>query len=120
MIDPLKDFPENVVAVVAKGKVTRADYDKVLVPAVEKAFERHEKIRLYYELGTEFQGIESGAAWEDFKVGVNHWRHWDRIAVVTDVDWIKYAANAFAFLMPTEVRTFSLARKSDARQWITA
>ncbi len=120
MIELLKDFPENVVAVAAKGKVTRADYDTVLVPTLEKAFERHDKVRFFYEVGPEFLGIESGAAWEDFKAGVSHWRNWDRVAVVTDVDWLKHAANAFAFLMPGQVRTFSVSQETEARRWITA
>jgi hypothetical protein len=120
MIEVLKGFPENVVAVAAKGKVTRSDYENVLVPAVEKAFQRHEKLRFYYELGPEFQGLESGAAWEDFKVGISHFMRWERVAVVTNVDWIRHAAGAFAFLMPAKVRTFSIAQESEARAWISA
>jgi hypothetical protein len=120
MIELLKGFPENVVAVTAKGNVTRADYETVLLPTIGKTFERYDKIRVYYELGPAFLSIESGAVWEDFKVGVGHWRHWDRVAVVTDVDWIRRAASAFAFLMPTPVRTFSVAQESEARRWIAA
>jgi hypothetical protein len=40
MIEMLEGFPECVVAVVAKGRVTREDYDRVLIPAVEAAFGR--------------------------------------------------------------------------------
>ena len=38
MIKILKDFPEGVVAAVATGRVTRRDYDEILIPAVEAAF----------------------------------------------------------------------------------
>lgn len=120
MIEVLKDFPENVVAVSATGKVTRSDYERVLVPAVEKTFEKHDRICFYYKLGTEFQGLESGAAWEDFKVGVSHLLRWERVAVVTNVDWIRHAVGAFAFLMPAKVRTFSVDEESGARAWVTS
>lgn len=120
MIELLQDFPDNVVAFVAKGRVSRADYDSVLVPAVEKALKRLEKVRLYYELGAEFQGIDAGAAWEDFVVGVNHWLRWERAAVVTDVDWIRYSFNVFRFLMPAQVRVFPTAEAVEARKWIAA
>ena len=120
MIELLQDFPDNVVAFAAKGRVSRADYDTVLVPAVEAALKRFEKVRLYYELGSEFQGIDAGAAWEDFVVGVSHWLRWERIAVITDVDWIRYSINAFRFLMPGQVRVFPTAEAAEARKWIAA
>ncbi len=34
MIDTLQIFPENVLAFVCRGQVTKSDYDTVLVPAV--------------------------------------------------------------------------------------
>ena len=64
MIDLLKGFPDNTVAAACRGQVTRRDYDAVLVPAVEKALKTHEKVRLYYEIGADFIGIDPAAAWE--------------------------------------------------------
>jgi SpoIIAA-like len=118
MIELLQGFPENVVAVAATGKVTKSDYETVLVRAVEKAFEKHDKLRFYYELGPEFQGLESGAAWEDFKLGVTHLLSWERVAVVTNVEWIRHAVSAFALLTPGRVRTFSIDQKSEALAWL--
>lgn len=43
MIELLKGYPDNVVAVSVHGEVTRKDYDTVLVPAVEKALQVHER-----------------------------------------------------------------------------
>jgi hypothetical protein len=42
------------------------------------------------------------------------------VAVVTDVEWIRRAAKALAFLMPREVGTFDLNEAAVARQWICA
>ena len=56
MIELLKGFPDNVVAVSCRGEVTRKDYDTVLIPAAEKALESNEKVRLLYEAGPEFDG----------------------------------------------------------------
>jgi SpoIIAA-like len=120
MIEMLKDFPEGVVAAAAKGRVTRSDYDDALVPAVEAAFSRREKVRCYYELGREFSGMDAGAAWEDFRIGVRHLAGWERIAVVTDVDWIRHAINAFRFLVPGKIRIFPTSETAEARRWIMA
>jgi hypothetical protein len=119
VIEILKSFPEGVVAAVAKGRVTRKDYEDVLIPAVEAAFGRRQKVRCYYELGREFAGMDAGAIWEDFRVGVGHLRGWERIAVVTDVDWIRHAINAFRFMVPDEIRIYATSQTDEARRWIT-
>lgn len=118
MLNRLDGFPDNVLAIAASGTITRADYDKVLIPAVEAALKQHDKLNLYYEIGSDFAGVEVGAAWEDFMVGVSHWTRWQKIAVVTDVAWIANTMNAFGFMMPATLKTFPLAAKDEARRWI--
>ena len=120
MIEHLTDFPSNVVAFVCRGRVTKTDYDLVLVPVVMNALKKHDKARLYYETGADFTGIDPGAAWEDFTVGMEHFMRWERMAVVTDVDWIKHAMHFFSFLMPGKMKIFSRADAALAREWIVA
>jgi len=120
MIEQLKDFPDNVVAFVCRGHVTKHDYDTVLVPAVMQALKNYEKLRLYYETAADFFGIDPGAVWEDIKVGMEHLTRWERMAVVTDVEWIKNTIKAFGFLMPGELRIFPAAAAAQAREWITS
>jgi hypothetical protein len=120
MIEILTDFPDNVVAAAAHGFVTKQDYQDTLVPRVELALKQHPKIRCYYELGTQFSKMEPGAIWEDFKVGIENLTRWERVAVVTDVEWIRHAVNIFRFLMPGEVRVFATSETATARSWITA
>jgi hypothetical protein len=120
MIEVLQGFPENVVAVSAKGHVTRKDYDEVLIPRVKEALARHGKIRCYYELGPAFSALDGAAVWEDFKLGIEHLTRWERVAVVTDVPWIRLAVNFFRFLVPGDVKVFAAAQASEARRWIAA
>jgi hypothetical protein len=120
MIEQLSGFPDNVLAFVGRGRVTRDDYNTILTPAVEKALAMHQRIRLYYELGPDFAGIDPGAIWEDFKVGVEHLTRWERAAVVTDVEWIKQAMRLFSFLMPGAMKSFPTSEAEQARAWITA
>ncbi len=120
MIQQLKDFPDNVLAFACHGHVTKDDYDTVLVPAVTEALQSHKKVRLYYQTSSDFSGIQPGAMWEDFKVGVEHLTHWERFAVVTDIDWIKHTMQFFSFLMPGTLKLFPLSEADKAREWITA
>ena len=119
MIEFLEGFPDSVIAVAAKGRVTIEDYDKILIPAVEEALGKHPRVRLYYELGKAFSGIDAGAAWKDLKIGMEHLSSWERMALVTDVEWIRLALDAFRFLMPGRLRIFSTAEAEQARAWIS-
>jgi SpoIIAA-like len=120
MIEQLKSFPDNVLGFVCKGRVTKADYDAVLVPAVLNALKKQDKVRLYYETAADFAGIAPGAIWEDFKVGMEHLTRWERVAVVTDVEWIKHTMLFFSFLMPGAMKAFSTSEAAQAREWIVA
>ena len=120
MIEQLQGFPENTVAFACHGRVTRTDYETVLVPAVDDAFRKHEKVRLYYQVGSDFEHIGPGAIWTDFRTGLEHWLRWERVAVVTDVEWIRNTMSAFGFLMPGEMRLFAMSEKDVARDWISS
>ncbi len=120
MIEHLAGFPEDVLAFVYKGNVTKADYDAVLVPAVVKALETQKKLRVYCELKSDFSGLDAGAVWEDLKVGIGHLTRWERVAVVTDIGWIEQMTRLFSFLMPCPVRSFPTSAAGEARVWITA
>jgi SpoIIAA-like len=120
MIEIIEGMPKNVLGILAKGEVTREDYLQVVIPAVDKALKENAKLRLYYDLGSQFTGIDFGAEWEDFKIGIEHFSRWERVAVATDVAWIRHAVSAFSFLMPGQLRVFSTAQTSEARTWIAA
>ncbi|MEZ4333170.1 MAG: STAS/SEC14 domain-containing protein [Myxococcota bacterium] len=118
MIERLEGFPDDVLAFSCHGHVTRDDYLATLVPAVERALTTHDCMRIYYEVASDFEGIDPGAVLEDVKVGVENLRRWERGAVVTDVPWIGHAVSLFGFLMPGELRVFPPARREEARAWI--
>lgn len=120
MIRFLNGFPEGVIAAVGEGRVTRADYDEVLIPKVKERLAHPGQIRLYYELGSQFAGIDADAVFEDFKVGMEYLARWERVAVVTDARWIQLALGAFRFLMPGKLRLFDTNHVAEAREWITA
>ena len=120
MIEQLQRFPENVVAFAGRGQVTKADYVSTLIPAVEKALAGHDRLRLYYELGDDFTGIDADAIVEDFKVGMQHLSRWERVVAVTDVQWIAHAASLFSFLMPGAIKVFSTKDADQARSWIVS
>lgn len=119
MIDLISDLPENVIGFTAVGKVTGEDYEATIVPIIEEHLKKNNKIRLLYVCGDEFTGFNAAAAWEDTKVGMRHLSSWERVAVVTDVDWIRGAMKVFGFVMPGHVRVFKVDELGDAKEWIS-
>jgi len=118
VIELMSDLPEGVLGFTASGKVTGEDYEKVVVPAVEAGLEQQPRLSLIYHLGERFTGFAAAAMWDDAKIGLKHPTAWDRVAVVTDVDWIRNATKAFGFVMPCHVRTFGNDRLAEARAWV--
>jgi hypothetical protein len=119
MIEVLTDLPDRVLGLLAHGEVTADDYKDVLVPAIEERLSRFTKVRLLYIVGGDFTGFTGGAAWEDAKVGMTHLTDFERIAVVTGVDWIEKMVRAFGFAIPCEVRVFDDDDLEAARGWVT-
>ena len=120
MVEKMTGFPEGVVGVSATGEVTHEDYKNVIVPAVEEALAQKPKIRFLYYLGPEYTGFKASALWDDAKLGLGHTRAWERVALVTEVEWIRKAMQLFGVLIPGELRVFSNSELSAAREWIVA
>ena len=117
MIRILEGLPENVLAVEAVGKVTDDDYETTLAPAIAELLSAHGKIRYVYVLGDEFDGWTLGGMWEDAKLGGADLGRWEKIAVVTDKDWVRHAVKAFGWMIPGQVRVFALDDLKDATDW---
>jgi hypothetical protein len=99
--------------------VTATEYETVLIPAVEAEFARRDKVRFLYHLGKEFTGFEAAAVWDDAKLGLRHLTGWERMAVVSDVEWIRAAVKVFGLAMPGHVRVFHAGELDEAVGWIT-
>jgi len=119
MVEQITDLPDPVLGFRAKGTVTADDYESIIIPAVEALFSRQKKVRFLYHLGEEFSGFEAAAVWDDAKLGMKHLSGWERVAVVTDVEWIRAAMKIFGFAIPGSVRVFHNLELAEATRWIS-
>jgi hypothetical protein len=118
VLERITDLPDSVLGFKASGELTGDDYRDVLIPAVEAALTKQEKIRLLYVLGDEVTGFSAGAAWQDSKVGLGHVTKWEKVAVVSDKEWLRHSVNIFGYLIPGEIKAYSTAEEGEARTWI--
>jgi hypothetical protein len=119
VITKIPGLPDNVIGFSASGTVTSKDYESILIPAVEEKLAERAKIRLLYHLGADFSGYELAAMWDDAKFGLRRLTAWERIAVVTDIDWIRMSVKVFGFAMPGHVRVFENDGLSGAIAWLS-
>jgi SpoIIAA-like len=121
VIENVIDLPKGTIGFRASGKLTSAEYRKMIEP-IYAALERGEKLNIYFELAEDFHGLDSGALAQDVKaagsIGLKHRSSWQRMALVTDKDWVRHGASAFGWLAPGELRLFAQSEAGDARDWL--
>jgi hypothetical protein len=54
MIEEIAGLPEGTLGFKISGNVTGGDYDSVLTPAIDKAIEKFDRIRLLAQVGPDF------------------------------------------------------------------
>ncbi len=108
----------DLIEVELSGEVTSADYASTLVPAIEAALEDHDSVRLLAIVDAEFKGYDLGAAWSDTKLGLSHWRGFDRIGVVADQGWVQTSIRLAAPILPCPVHVFGMEELETARRWM--
>ena len=120
MIELLPELPDPIVGLLASGQVTAHDYESVVMPAIESKLQAHGTVRVLYQLGPAFTSFTAGAMWDDAKLGLMHLKTWEKIAVVTDSDWIRGAIDIFRFAIPCPLKVFSNGQYAEAVEWIAS
>jgi hypothetical protein len=117
MLELLQPTTGNLVAISARGTVTAEDYEEVLIPAIEAMLKAHEKVRVLFQLepGTDFT---AGAVWDDTKFGLSHFFAFEKLALVSDTEWINNTVKILGFMMPCPVKRFALTEREAAMQWL--
>jgi len=120
VIERLQDMPARVIGFRASGELTREDYTDAMMPTLREAAQSGE-MRLVYVLGPDFHGLHAGAMVEDVKAGfeltVGHHSAWKRLAMVTDVDWIRNSIHLLGWVAPGELKLFELDALEEAKAW---
>ena len=120
MIKQLEDLPDGVIGFEVHGVVDAEEYRSTLDPAMEAALEKDNGVRLVFVVDQDFERFSGGALWEDTKFGFGHLTGWKRVALVTDVEWMKHLTGLFGWMMPGKVKVFSLTGRDQAIAWAAA
>jgi hypothetical protein len=123
MAEVIADMPPGTMGFRISGRMSREDYVQTLVPPLRKAVEAGERLRVLYEIGPDLH-MKPGAVWEDLKLeaelGIRHRDAWERIAVVTDLDWLWRAFELFSWMVPGEMQLFHEVDMEQAKRWLVS
>lgn len=123
MVEQISDMPPRTLGFRVSGRLDREDYVQVLVPPLRQAAAAGERVRVLYAIGPGLH-MEPGALWEDIKLeldlGIRHRELWERIAVVTDLDWLWHAFSLFSWMVPGEMHLFHERDLPAAKTWLAA
>ncbi len=120
MLSIISDLPPHVVGVRATGAVTKQDFDEVLKPALDALVKRTGKINYLLLLETTVSNFTLGAWLDDVALGLKHYTHWNRIAIVTNEKIVENFSDAFTFLLPGQSKGFTLSELVDAKEWVSS
>lgn len=85
------------LSLTAVGKLTHADYETI-TPIIDSALDGvHEpKVKVLVD-GTEMEGWETRAAWDDFKLGLKHGSEFEKVAIYGNKHWQEITAGSLWF-----------------------
>ena len=102
----------------AIGKLTHADYE-VITPMIDSALGevKAPRVRALID-GTEMEGWELRAAWDDFKIALRHGNEFEKIAIYGNKGWQEITAKVGEWFLSGEVRYFE--DRAEALAWLEA
>jgi hypothetical protein len=97
---------EFFLSLKAGGKLTHKDYEKIN-PMLDSALEgiKDPKVKVFID-GSELEGWELRAAWDDFKLGLKHGGEFDKIAIFGNKKWQEYASKLASWFISGDVEFF--------------
>lgn len=109
---------DNVVFLTLKavGKLNHADYETI-TPMIEAALEQVKEPVIDALIdGTELDGWEPRAAWDDFKLGLKHGREFRKIAIYGNKRWQQLGAKLGGWFIGGECQYFD--DRAQALNWL--
>ena len=108
------DYRDNQVSVAVLGEFTLADF-KEFEELVQFKVKFEGPVKLLFDL-TEMADFTVDMAWEEIKFSREHGNDFNRIAVVTDSEWIAWSAWLSQVFVAADLRVFHDI--DDARAWL--
>ena len=118
MLRRITDMPAGTIGFEAVGEVEDDDWAETVEPVLRQEIAAGRNVRLLYLIGTAAREVEGDAMSADTGFRVRHATSYERVAVVSDEDWIRPALRALSFLFPGKARGFRVRDLAEAKAWL--
>ena len=119
MLRRMKEMPPGTIGFEAIGEVEDDDWEEAVEPVLRREMASGQKIRLLYLVGPEAREIERDAMSADTGFRTRHATSFERVAVVSDEDWMRPALRALSFLLPGKAKAFPVHELEAAKSWLS-
>jgi hypothetical protein len=118
MLRRITDMPPGTLGFEAVGEVEDDDWEEAVEPVLRNEIASGQKVRLLYLLGPEAREVEGDAMKADTGFRARHATSFERVAVVSDEDWMRPAVRALSMLLPGHARAFPVHELDAAKAWL--
>jgi hypothetical protein len=118
MLQAIDDMPAGTVGFKAIGEVDDDDWERAVEPVLRQQAADGRGIRLLYLLGPEAREVDGDAMKADVSFRARHASSFERVAVVSDEDWMRPALRTLSFLLPGKARGFRVRELGEAKAWL--
>ena len=119
MLRRMSEMPAGTIGFEAIGEVEDDDWEQSVEPVLRSEIAEGRKVRLLYLLGAEAREVEGDALKADTGFRARHASSFERVAVVSDEDWIRPALRALSFLLPGKAKGFHVRELAEAKTWLS-
>ena len=120
MLRQITDMPAGTIGFEAIGEVEDDHWENTVEPVLRREIADGRKVRLLYVLGPGTREVEGDALKADAGFRARHASSFDRVAVVSDEDWVRPALGALSFMLPGKAKGFRVRDLADAKTWLAA
>ena len=120
MLRQVTDMPVGTIGFEAVGEVEDDDWEDTVEPVLRQEIAEGRKVRLLYVLGPGTREVEGDALKADTEFRARHAASFERVAVVSDEDWMRPALRALSFLLPGRAKGFRVRDLTEAKAWLAA
>src|SRR3954471_5963336 len=118
MLKRLIDMPAGTLGFEAVGEVEDDDWERSVEPQLRRAIADGDRVRLLYVLGPRSGEVDDDAVQADAGFHARHLKAYERLAVVTDEEWVRPALRGLSFLLPGKARAFTVSDLEAAKRWL--
>jgi hypothetical protein len=118
MLRRMTDMPVGTIGFEAVGDVEDDDWEDAVEPVLRQEIAEGRKLRLLYALGTATREVEGDAVKADTGFRARHATSYERVAVVSDEDWVRPALRTLSVLVPGKAKGFRVREMDAAKAWL--